>query len=76
MIGIATDGENKMTGCNVGVATQFERQRKPGFFRIWCTAHQVDLVVKKQIKQMFNNIFVHMKSFMVFFFTLHGARYS
>lgn len=42
-IGVSTDGENKMTGCNSGVATLMERACLPGFVRVWCGPHQADI---------------------------------
>ena len=46
IIGISTDGERKMTGHVSGVATRFQQVAKPGFIRIWCGAHQLDLVLQ------------------------------
>mgnify|MGYP003333946823 CR=1 FL=1 len=46
IVGIATDGERKMTGRNQGVATSFQEVAKPGFMRIWCGAHQLDLCMQ------------------------------
>ena len=31
---VASDGEQKMTGCIQGVATRFEHACKPGFFHL------------------------------------------
>ena len=65
IIGITTDGENKMTGnikgkfklysCNInninintylGIATLFEKSACPGFYRVWCGSHQLDLTMQ------------------------------
>ena len=47
MLSITTDGEKSMTGHIQGVATRFEQAALPGFFRIWCGLHQLDLVLKQ-----------------------------
>ena len=59
IIGVTTDGASNMTGCNVGVVTQIQKVSKRGFYRVWCAAHQLDIVVQKQFKSMFNEKFVH-----------------
>ena len=46
VIGISTDRENKMTGRYSGVATRFQQVANPGFIRIWCGAHQLDIVLQ------------------------------
>jgi len=46
MIGVATDGAANMVGHHSGAVTRLERLALPGFFRIWCGAHQLDLVVQ------------------------------
>ena len=47
MLSITTDGEKEMTGHVQGVATRFEQAPLPGFFRIWCGLHQLDLVLQQ-----------------------------
>ena len=59
IIGVTTDGASNMTGHHVGVATQIQRAANDGFFRIWCAAHQLDLVMQERFKSMFNECFVH-----------------
>ena len=59
IIGVTTDGASNMTGCHVGLVTQIERVSNKGFFRIWCAAHQLDLIVQDRFKSMFNDSFVH-----------------
>ena len=44
---------------HVRVATQIQRAANDGFFRIWCAAHQLDLVMQERFKSMFNECFVH-----------------
>lgn len=46
IVGISTDGERKMTGRTNGVATLVAKVAKPGFIRVWCGAHQLDLVLQ------------------------------
>lgn len=43
VVAISTDGERKMTGRVQGVATHFEQAALPGFYRIWCGLHQLDI---------------------------------
>jgi hypothetical protein len=51
IIGSSTDGAPNMTGCNVGfttrVATAAGNDR--AFYRVWCLAHQLDLIVKASL---------------------------
>jgi hypothetical protein len=54
LIDITTDGASNMTGCHVG-----ERVANAGFFRIWCAAHQLALVLQARFKSMFNKRLVH-----------------
>ncbi len=47
LIGSSTDGADNMTSYNVGFTTRLIREvmaRK--FYRLWCLAHQLDLVIK------------------------------
>ena len=46
IIGASTDGEKKMTGRHQGVVTRIQRVAHPGFMRIWCGAHQLDLCMQ------------------------------
>ena len=47
ILAITTDGEKKMTGHIQGVATRFEQAALPGYFRILCGLHQLDLVLQQ-----------------------------
>jgi hypothetical protein len=47
LIGIATDGARKMNGRHSGAVTRLAIGTLPIFYRIWCTAHQLDLVVQE-----------------------------
>ena len=59
LIGVTSDGASNMTGCHVGMVTQIQRLALPGFYRVWCAAHQLDLAVQDRFKSMFNESFVH-----------------
>ena len=59
IIGATTDGASNMTGCHVGMVTQIQQVAKPGFYCIWCAAHQLDLIVQDRFKSMFDETFVH-----------------
>eukprot|EP00918_Siedleckia_nematoides_P095779 GHVU01210151.1.p1 GENE.GHVU01210151.1~~GHVU01210151.1.p1 ORF type:complete len:351 (-),score=40.58 GHVU01210151.1:1345-2397(-) len=57
LVSVTTDGENKMTGIHDGVASWFEQEmRKRGaedeLIRVWCACHQLDLALRKAIKEM------------------------
>jgi hypothetical protein len=41
-----------MTGSARGVATRMEQIAKPGFIRVWCGLHQVDLVTYRVFKSL------------------------
>ncbi|BBN17466.1 hypothetical protein MPTK1_7g14750 [Marchantia polymorpha subsp. ruderalis] len=43
LLSISTDGERKMTVRVQGVATRFEQSVLPGFYRICCGLHQLDI---------------------------------
>ena len=47
MLSITTDGEKKITGHIQGVSTRFEQAVLPGYSRIWCGLHQLDLVLQQ-----------------------------
>lgn len=57
IIGISTDGERKMTGRITGVATRFQKVAKDGFIRIWCGAHQLDIVLQSAYKNLGDKLF-------------------
>ena len=58
IIGYTSDGASSMTGSVKGVGTRIGQVALPGFFRIWCGAHQLDLVVQAVLKSMYNEAFV------------------
>ena len=45
VIGVTTNGASNMTGYHVGMVSQIQQVAKPGFYYIWCAAHQLDLIV-------------------------------
>jgi hypothetical protein len=47
LIGIATDGARNMTGRHSSAVTRLASGAFPGFYRIWCGAHQPDLVIQE-----------------------------
>lgn len=47
LISIATICTANMNGLYQGAATRFDRVCPPGFYRIWCIAHQVALLVQE-----------------------------
>ena len=57
IVSISTDGERKMTGRVQGVATRFERVAKPGFFRLWCGLHQLDIHLQRFFKNLLDEQF-------------------
>lgn len=57
IVSISTDGERKMTGRIQGVATRFEQVAKPGFFRLWCGLHQLDIVLQSFFQDIMDEQF-------------------
>jgi hypothetical protein len=47
LIGIVTDGARNMTGRHSSAVTRLASGAFPGFYRIWCGAHQLDLVIQE-----------------------------
>ena len=45
LIGVATDGARNMTGRFSGVVSKIQQCVGPHFVRVWCGAHQLDLVM-------------------------------
>ena len=58
LISVSTDGASNMTGSQQGLVTRIDRACLPGFYRIWCGAHQLDLVVQAIFVQLLNDTFV------------------
>jgi hypothetical protein len=59
LIGIATDGASSMTGSISGTCTRLARECHASIFRIWCGAHQLDLVMKKAFAKLCNERFLN-----------------
>ncbi|KAI2493008.1 hypothetical protein MHU86_2095 [Fragilaria crotonensis] len=59
MLGVATDGARNMTGRAVGVVTRLQQAMHPKcpMLRIWCGAHQLDLVMEHVMKKVVNESF-------------------
>lgn len=57
LLSVATDGAANMTGRYQGVVTRFEQLALPGFFRIWCAAHQLDLAVQFVMSRVIKDSF-------------------
>ena len=58
LIGIASDGTSSMTGHRSGVVTRLHQVSLPGCYRVWCGAHQMDLVVQKIFLKLCDDSFV------------------
>jgi hypothetical protein len=60
LIGATSDGASSMTGRYQGVVTRLQQVAPAGFYRIWCAAHQLDLVVKRVFHRMCDESFVNL----------------
>ena len=58
LIGITSDGTSSMTGYLSSVVIQLHHIRHPGCYRVWCAAHEMDLVVQKIFRRLCNDSFV------------------
>ena len=47
-----------MTGCIKGMCTRLSNECHTRIFRIWCGAHQLDLVMKRAFNKLYNKKFV------------------
>jgi len=45
LIGVTTDGAKNMTRRHVGLLTFLDNATGPNFIRVWCGAHQLDLIM-------------------------------
>lgn len=59
IIAVSTDGEPKITGRLRGLVTRISDVAKPGMYRIWCGAHQLDLVLKSGYKGLYDESFIN-----------------
>ena len=56
-----------MTGKHQGVITEIQRIAKPGFMRVWCGAHQLDLCMQSfylAIPETFYSTFTSMVAYL------------
>lgn len=58
LIGIATDGASNMTGRHSGAVTRLHQVCLPNCYRVWCAAHQMDLVVQQVFLKLCDEQFV------------------
>ena len=58
LIGVSSDGASTMTGCIQGTVTRLGQEAHGNIFRIWCGAHQLDLVVKKAFNKLCDERFL------------------
>jgi hypothetical protein len=57
LLSISTDGDRSMVGAVRGVSTRLELVALPGFIRVWCGVHQLDLVMQKVFKSLCDGTF-------------------
>lgn len=58
LMGVTTDGAANMTGRISGTVTRLSNEVHSHIFRIWCGAHQLDLVVKKALRNLCRDDFL------------------
>ncbi|KAI2514226.1 hypothetical protein MHU86_119 [Fragilaria crotonensis] len=58
IISVTTDGASSMTGQYRGVASRFGNAALPGFYRVWCALHQLDLVLQRLYNSLCDDSFV------------------
>ena len=58
LISVSTDGASNMHGRFQGAVTRLDDVCLPGFYRIWCGAHQLDLVIQSIFVKMLSNSYV------------------
>jgi hypothetical protein len=58
LIGVSTDGENTMTGRHADVVTHLVACADNNVLRIWCTPHQINIVVKAAVEAIDNGVWV------------------
>jgi hypothetical protein len=57
LISMSSDDDNTMTGCHGGLVTLLEKEATNNIMRVWCTPHQMDIVIKKVTKVMMDGLF-------------------
>mmetsp|Transcript_16076 Transcript_16076/g.22893 ORF Transcript_16076/g.22893 Transcript_16076/m.22893 type:complete len:170 (+) Transcript_16076:701-1210(+) len=55
LIGVTTDGAASMVGNQCGVGTRLENIVLPGFYKVWCALHQLDLCVQSCVTKYYND---------------------
>ncbi|KAI2502195.1 hypothetical protein MHU86_12247 [Fragilaria crotonensis] len=58
IISVTTDGASSMTGQYRGVASRLSNVALPGFYRVWCALHQLDLVLQRLYNALCDDSFV------------------
>jgi hypothetical protein len=58
LTGVSTDGENTMIGRHVGVVIRLIACVDNNVLRIWCTPHQIDIVVKAVVEAIDNGVWI------------------
>jgi hypothetical protein len=58
LIGVSTNSENTMTGRHAGVVTHLVACADNNVLRIWCTPHQINIVVKVAVEAIDNGVWV------------------
>lgn len=58
LISISTDGSSHTAGSQQELVSCVDRACLPGFYRAWCSAHHLDLVVQAIFVQLVNDTFV------------------
>ncbi len=56
LIGVSTDGENTMTGHHASGVTRLAACAANNVLRIWCTPHQINIVIKAAVEAIDNGV--------------------
>ncbi|CEP03984.1 hypothetical protein PBRA_009564 [Plasmodiophora brassicae] len=57
LLACSSDGAANMTGHVSGVVTHLSQVAKPGFIRVWCALHQIDLVMQAAYTLLYSGAF-------------------
>jgi hypothetical protein len=57
LISMNINDENTMIGHHGGLVTLLEKEATNNIMRVWCTLHQMDIVIKKVMKAMMDGLF-------------------
>jgi hypothetical protein len=60
LLSVSTDGENTMTGWKGGFVTLMDKESTNEVLRVWCPAHQLDLVIQDATVMINDNAFTKM----------------